>query len=80
MQPKPNTQPPTTSALKQTPFQRMVARIAAALEKDNEPKHPGVMMPANDVHVDDAGGYGNVDEDTRPEFVKEDERGWTRLK
>jgi hypothetical protein len=29
--------------------------------------------------IDDEGGYGTIDQDERPDFLKDDERGWIRL-
>lgn len=77
MQQKQSTQPVTT---KPTPFQRLVAAIAARIERENEPQHPGVIVDYSGRGIDDGGGYGDPMIDTRPSFIIEDEKGWERLK
>lgn len=67
-------------ATTKTPFQRMVARIAAALEKDNEPKHPGVIMNYQPKEYD-YGGYSDpMTDDQTPDFIRRDNEGWQVLK
>ena len=74
MQMKPST-PIANSKL--TVLERLIARLQAALEKEDEVKHPGILMSSDPARVDDGGGYsGQVDD--RPDFVKADEIGWVR--
>lgn len=77
MQNQPSTPTQTTST--SSAFSRMVARLIDRLAKDNTPEHPGVIMDYGARGIDD-GEYGDPHIDTRPDFVKEDEKGWTSLK
>ncbi len=38
-----------------------------------------VIIPAPERGIDDLGGYGDVNEDTRPDFVKKEFEGWELL-
>lgn len=52
--------------------------VRSKIERENEPKHPGVIMRYEARGVDD-GDYGDPHVDTRPDWIKEDEKGWRRL-
>jgi len=38
-----------------------------------------VIIPAPERGIDDGSGYGDVSEDTRPDFVKKELEGWELL-
>lgn len=55
--------------------------VRAKLDKENEPKHPGVIMDYGARGVDDGAGYGDpMIDDRTPDFVKRDNEGWQVLK
>lgn len=66
MHPKQPSQPPTGSDPKPTP----------RIDADTVGQFAGDAWGAG---IDDEGGYGDVNEDTRPSFIQDDERGWERL-
>lgn len=65
---------------KPTVIERIIKRLTARIEADNEPKHPGVIMSYERGVIDDGAGYGDPMIDTRPEWIRRDEEGWTPLK
>lgn len=64
---------------KPTLVERIIKRLTQRIEADGEPKHPGVIM-SYDAKEYDYGGYSDPMIDDRPDFIKEDERGWQVLK
>lgn len=54
-----------------------IKRLAERLQ-DEAPEMPGGFNEYGGG-VDDGGGYGDPHADDKPDFVKEDERGWTKL-
>lgn len=75
----PNTKS-AQATTKPTLIERIIKRLTQRIEADNEPKHPGIIMSYERGGVDDGAGYGDPMVDDRPDFIKEDERGWTVLK
>lgn len=70
------------SAPQTTKLQRLVSRILKRLEADSaDPRYVGGFAFQDDAGIDDGGGYGDpmIDEN-KPDFVREDERGWIPLK
>lgn len=72
--PTPN---PSVSANTKTAFERAIDWWKARLERDDLPKHPGAFAYTDDS--DGYEGYGDVHEDRRPAFIKQDEQGWVKL-
>lgn len=58
-----------------------VTKLADYLTRQypDAPDHLGYVSYAADDTPVDGGGYGNLDEDPRPDFVKQDEIGWQRI-
>lgn len=60
--------------------QAFIDRLLGQLSDEERAGHgAGFVFPAPGPTIDD-GTYGDPDQDTRPEFVKEAERGWTSLR
>jgi len=61
------------------PIDRLIAALTRRLKAENAGEHhAGMFAYSDDTSIEDDGGYGDPHEDTRPDFVKQDDQGWIR--
>lgn len=60
----------------------LIERLKKLLDQQAEaaPEHLGLVSYEAPDNPLDGGGYGDPHQDTRPDFVQEDDKGWMKLK